>query len=318
MAPRDGFIMSSTPEPHAARRKEILSKHPEIAELFKPDPRPIPFVLAIIASQLVIAYCQHRFSWSWQLFLAVAWIYGGAASHALSLMTHELSHNLIFTIPVLNDCFGIFCNIAMGFPSSSMFKRYHMEHHQFQGDSDIDVDLPTAFEGRNITSVLMKSVWVFLMPAVYSLRPQHVRPKYHRSLDNINVIIVLASNFAVYSLCGHRGLLYLFVSTMLGMGFHPVAGHFIAEHFVFKGSAGFETFSYYGPLNALCWNVGYHNEHHDFPRVPGWKLPQVRALAPEYYDHLPRCPSWSLVIWNFITDPLMSPFSRVVRTAASK
>ena len=90
------------------------------------------------------------------------------------------------------------------------------------------------------------------------------------------------------------------------------AGHFIAEHYVFE--EGHETYSYYGPLNVVTWNVGYHNEHHDFPRVPGWKLPQVKALAPEFYDNLPCHMSWTYVLWRYATDPTMTPFSRVRRS----
>ena len=128
-----------------------------------------------------------------------------------------------------------------------------------------------------------------------------VRPKEPRALDILNTVTIIVTDILIAYFFGLRAVLYLVVSTLLGMGLHPVAGHFIAEHCVFDGVQ--ETYSYYGSLNLVCWNVGYHNEHHDFPRVPGWKLPLVRQYAPEFYDNLKSHKSWTGVMYRYITDP---------------
>ena len=60
--------------------------------------------------------------------------------------------------------------------------------------------------------------------------------------------------------------------------------------------------------------VGYHNEHHDFPSVPWTRLPQLRAIAKEFYDPLPAHASWPYVTWKFITDPSVGMWSRAKRT----
>jgi fatty acid desaturase len=71
-------------------------------------------------------------------------------------------------------------------------------------------------------------------------------------------------------------------------------------------------------LNYVAFNVGYHNEHHDFPRVPGFKLPTVKKIAAEFYDDLACYDSWCSVIYQYSTRPDIAPFSRVIRANASK
>jgi sphingolipid 4-desaturase/C4-monooxygenase len=258
---------------------------------------------------LTLAYLSKFMSWP--VFILTAWVYGGAASHALSLMTHEISHNLLFKSKKANEYFGIFCNVGMGLPTSTTFKRYHMEHHQFQGYEGIDCDIPTDIEGKFFTTPARKILFLLFQSVFYGVRPGLVRPKNLNDLDKLNYACIAVSDIVVYLTCGGCGLGYLLLSLVLGMGLHPVAGHFIAEHYVFE--PGFETYSYYGSLNWICWNVGYHNEHHDFPRIPGWRLPEVTRIAPEFYKHLPQHKSWCYVMWRFIMDPKITPYSRVVR-----
>jgi sphingolipid delta-4 desaturase len=74
-----------------------------------------------------------------------------------------------------------------------------------------------------------------------------------------------------------------------------------------------ETYSYYGSLNKLCFNVGYHNEHHDFPNIAWSSLPKLHAIAKEDYNKLPSHKSWIKVIWDFITLSHMSLFDRIKR-----
>jgi sphingolipid delta-4 desaturase len=74
-----------------------------------------------------------------------------------------------------------------------------------------------------------------------------------------------------------------------------------------------ETFSYYGFLNAVTFNVGYHNEHHDFPSVPWNRLPKIKAIAPEFYVELKSHMSWTRLFFQFLFDRELSLFSRMVR-----
>jgi sphingolipid delta-4 desaturase len=116
----------------------------------------------------------------------------------------------------------------------------------------------------------------------------------------------------VYKYFGLQGLGYLFFSLWFGYGLHPAAMHFIQEHYTYKD--GQETYSYYGNWNPFFLNIGYHNEHHDFTKVPWSKLPEVKKRANEFYEPLASHDSWIHVLTSFILDPQLGPQSRVGRS----
>lgn len=313
---RTDFEWSYTEEPHATRRKEMLSKYPEIKKLMGPDPLFKYIVTVMVILQLAVCFAMK--DQSWIIVLIFSYLFGGTINHSLTLAIHEISHNLAFghSRPLTNRLFGFFVNLPIGIPMSISFKKYHLDHHRYQGDERQDVDIPSGIETKLFTRTASKVIWVLLQPFFYGVRPFFINPKPLGKLEAINIILQLTFDYLLWYNWGTKALVYLVLGSFLATGLHPMAGHFISEHYMFV--KGFETYSYYGPLNWLTWNVGYHNEHHDFPSIPGSKLPKVRQIAPEYYDNLPSHDSWVKVIWDFIFDPEIGPYARVKRSSDLK
>lgn len=340
-------------EPHATRRQLILEKYPQIKKLMVVDRRFKWIVIALILIQFASFYCIRNVSSFWFLFL-LAYCFGGVLNHALTLAIHEVSHNQAFghSKPLHNKLFGIVANLPLGFPMSITFKKYHLEHHRYQGDDILDTDIPSLFETRVFTTTFRKIFWVILQPFFYGFRPLFVYPKPPGLWEFINLVCQLLFDFIVGSTLGWHVVGYMVGASLISMGLHPVAGHFISEHYImFEANKRSvlkkaqelkqveqvdeedlskceftngvytsngkllipETCSYYGPLNWVTFNVGYHVEHHDFPSIPGTQLPKVRQIAPEYYDSLHSHSSWVKVLYQYIVDPTVGPFARVKR-----
>ncbi|HUC16574.1 MAG TPA: fatty acid desaturase, partial [Acetobacteraceae bacterium] len=160
-------------------------------------------------------------------------------------------------------------------------------------------------------------LWVLAQPFTYSLmHPLQVTRRI--PFDGwlaANIAVVLAADAAVVYGCGWVSLLYLALSTYFAVGPHPTGAHILQEHIIFEGS--YETASYYGPVNAISINHGYHLEHHDFPNVPGPRLSELTRLAPEHYTGRFRHRSRLLTLWKFVTDPRITIDSRMIRTGAA-
>lgn len=303
------FEWSSEPEPHAERRRRMLELYPEIKRLYGPCARTKYVCTLLVALQLAVAYALRDANW-W-LVLLVAYLFGGVVNQALLLAIHELSHHLAFRKPWQNRVFAVFINLPIGVPVAETFRYYHLLHHVHQGDARLDTDLPTELEARVVRGALAKTAWLAVQGFAYALRPLVVHPKKPSAAEAANLLVQLAFDVAVFHFWGVKALAYLPIGSLAVMGLHPIAGHYISEHYVFR--PGQETYSYYGPLNLIAFNVGYHNEHHDFPYVPGSRLPELRRIAPEFYDSLHHHASWTLTLWHYVTRPELGGFSRIKR-----
>ncbi|XP_076777328.1 sphingolipid delta(4)-desaturase/C4-monooxygenase DES2 isoform X4 [Arvicanthis niloticus] len=287
------------------------AKYPAIKALMRPDPHIKWTVSGMVLVQVLACWLVRGLSWRWLLFWAYA--FGGCINHSLTLAIHDISHNTAFgtNCASRNRWFAIFANLPIGLPYATSFKKYHVDHHRYLGGDGLDVDIPTNFEGWFFCTPARKLLWLVLQPFFYSLRPLYVNPKAVTRMEIFNTLVQLAFDVTIFALWGIKPIVYLLASSLLGLGLHPISGHFVAEHYMFQ--KGHETYSYYGPLNWITFNVGYHMEHHDFPSIPGCYLPLVRKIAPEYYDHLPQHHSWVKVLWDFVFEDSMGPYSRVKR-----
>ena len=269
------------------------------------------FVVLAVVTQFVAAYLLRDQSFAWVVLTAFA--FGAFFNHGLYVLIHEATHNLIFKSSLWNRAIGRFCDLALLAPGSMAFRKYHLIHHNRQGQQDFDADLVSDTEANLVgNSSFRKLIWVFLLAVSQAARPSRlkIKPFWDRWIV-LNLVVQVTAMVIAYQFVGSNGLIYLGLSTLFGLGFHPLGGRWIAEHYVIHEEQ--ETYSYYGPLNIPAFNVGYHNEHHDVMTIPWKNLPKLRALAPEYYDNLLVHESYPKLLYRFIVDPKLSLKSRVLR-----
>ncbi|WFD44011.1 hypothetical protein MPSI1_002676 [Malassezia psittaci] len=299
----DDYLWALNEEPHRTRRMAIMHAHPEVKKLMGHEPLTKYVVMTVVCVQLAIAllmytYQIHPLDWR---FLLTAYVIGGTANQHIFLAIHEITHNLAFKSIRANRILAIIANLPIGIPYAMLFKPYHIEHHKHLGEDGIDTDIPTRLEVYCLNNVLGKAFFATFQLAFYALRPGFIRAQKLSNWHVLNLSVQLVFDAALFELCQRSWtpLLYLLESSFFAGSLHPMAGHFIAEHYVFSQIEQ-ETWSYYGPLNILLYNVGYHNEHHDFPSIPWTRLPALHRIASEFYTVLPYHTSWTMTILQFI------------------
>ena len=299
-----------TEEPHVERRHLILQKYPQIKKLMGYDSRIAFWVTLEVCIQVLMCWLIQDLSWT--SVLVLAYVFGGTVNHSLGSAIHEIGHNLAFghTRPLANRMLGIFANLPMGIPISVTYKKYHSLHHRYLGHDTSDVDVPMVIEAKLFKYRPLRVLWLVINPIIHGIRPFVKYPTAVWKMEVLNFVCQFMFDNLIFRAFGVKSLVYLVGGTLMALGLHPMAGHFISEHYLFED--GHATYSYYGSMNYITYNLGYHVEHHDFPYIPYSRLPEVRRIAKEFYEDLPYHTSWFRVLWDFITLPEMGPQARGV------
>lgn len=313
MTKRTSFTWSDDVQPHKQRTKSIIRQHPEIRSLIGRNPYTFLIILLCVGVQIGMAWLLSGVAWWWSV--VAAYLLGAFACHTLYVCIHECSHNLVFKNRTLNTISSMVANLPMIFPSAVSFTKYHLKHHAYQGVEEMDADMPYRWEAKLINnSTLGKAIWLLLYPVFQSIRPARLKEiKLVDTWTIINLIVQIAFTAAMIWWLGPKSLLFLVGSLFFSVGLHPLGARWIQEHFLTHGEHQ-ETKSYYGRLNTVNLNVGFHNEHHDFPSVPWNKLPKLKKLADEHYESLGYHRSYTQLLFEFLFNKKLSVYSRTARS----
>ena len=288
--------------PHSDRRAEILRAHPEVSDLFGPHRGTAGWTIALVSFQLVSAALLTSYA-PWWVSLLFMYSVGAVVNHALYVLIHEATHNLVFRSVILNRFCLLVANIPHVFPSAMMFRYYHILHHIELNRVYKDPDVPYEWEAQLVgNSSFRKSLWLLFFFLVQTLRTVFYTYRVPRGTEIAWVALNWVTNASVCSalvyISGWRALGYLLLASIFSIGLHPLGARWIQEHYPTQPYQA--TYSYYGWVNRVAFGIGYHVEHHDFPSVPWNKLSVLKAMAPEYYDTLFSYSSYSELLRDFI------------------
>jgi sphingolipid delta-4 desaturase len=238
-------------------------------------------VLGLAQAGLAV-WVGHR---SWWVLIAVAMTAGAVIAHALGVLIHEASHNLVFRGAWKNKLVALVANVPLGAPAAIEFRHQHLLHHKYLGEAaepdGRDTQAPTR---KEVEVVGYSSLWKLLSFTFgrffYKARTANAAPR--DAWVVANAVACIGFDVALVALAGAKPLVFVVVASLAAFGPHVVGAR------------------------RVSFDVGYHVEHHDFPAVPWRRMRALRALAAEHYDHLAHVRSWSELMARYFFDRRLS------------
>lgn len=237
----------------------------------------LPFAIAFFASTLL-----------WFLLIPFQAIF---LVIVMNTSLHHHMHAPIFVNPKMNRAYEIFTSATLGIPFNG-WKYFHMIHHRYNNDFKINGQTkdPLSFyrygengERENFWSYCIKGLWRDL--SGQTLKDPHDNCSTKVDIKNGDLLkteqyvfyAFIASIFVVNIAYGFVYLLVYTLSLILNNA------NSYGEHFGPVEQQNFRANSVgsYGKLyNVLCFNSGYHQEHHVRPGAHWTELPKITKTLP--------------------------------------
>lgn len=268
---------------HLNRKKEILKKYPEIANLYQTNINTLYYILLFNFVQLCLSIYINLYS-NIAYTILCSYFIGTYLQHNIMIFLHEASHDLISNNKSINKFSGLLSNLFLGIPVFTSFRHYHKYHHT-NLNTELDADVPLKIESIIFSNPIGKFSWLLFQPFLYTLRPLFIPKQPKIKFESIlNIIAIILVDLYLY-LNYPYALLYLLLCTYFTFSLTIFSTQTFYEHYQLNDSNE-ETFSYYNKwYNMFLFNYGYHKEHHDFPLVNWYNLPKIRKITPEFYHN---------------------------------
>ncbi len=235
------------------------------------------------------------------------WLLAAASLHGISLFTHEAVHGTLAANPFWNRVLGALCAFPV-LQNCSAYRVLHLRHHQHLGD-DGDPDHYANYTRWPALIFLMN--WGRLLigyPAYITAIPilgYRQGSSRDRAAIVAEVLGLAMLALGVWWVVPHRWLLHgwlmpmLMVNTMVnirGMSQHTLLPHSDDE------VLGTRTILTNRVVRFFMCNENFHLEHHLYPGIPWYHLPQVHdELGPELRRlGAPYIGSYSAFVWEFV------------------
>jgi fatty acid desaturase len=212
---------------------------------------------------------------------------GGLALSTLSVLAHESSHNLFTRKPGIDSVLGFFCGLPSLF-SVAGYRVVHPLHHKYLHSEEDPDDIENVSSNPSLLRlvyllVFVAGVYLYLVTVpLNALRKGTPEERARVIVEWLAMVLIAATG---WMLLPYRWMLKGWLYPLF------VAGQFanlrgIAEHGLTSGGnelTDTRTVTTHPALAFMMCNINYHLEHHLYPGVPWYNLPQLHLLLQDDY-----------------------------------